>query len=74
ILDRVENAAERKAKTENFITKFAKYYTTAVVIVAQLPAFLTTLFVPSAALSDWVYRTLSFLVTSCPCALVVSIP
>lgn len=74
ILDLVENAGSRKAKTENFITKFAKYYTPAVVIVAVLLAFLPPLLVPSAALSDWVYRALIFLVISCPCALVVSIP
>ncbi|MBO3651728.1 MULTISPECIES: heavy metal translocating P-type ATPase [Bacillus] len=74
ILDLVENAAGRKAKTENFITKFAKYYTPVVVIVAVLLAFLPPLLVPSAALSDWVYRALIFLVISCPCALVVSIP
>ena len=72
ILDLVENAAEQKSKAENFITKFAKYYTPAVVAVALLLAV-----VPGAVTGDWstwVYRALSFLVVSCPCALVISIP
>ncbi|WFA04595.1 MULTISPECIES: heavy metal translocating P-type ATPase [Bacillus] len=74
ILDLVQNASARKAKTENFISKFAKYYTPFVVIVALLLAFVPPLIVPGALLSDWVYRALVFLVISCPCALVVSIP
>ncbi|MFT0801319.1 heavy metal translocating P-type ATPase [Bacillus swezeyi] len=74
ILDLVQNASSRKAKTENFITKFAKYYTPFVVIVALLLAFVPPVIVPGAILSDWVYRALVFLVISCPCALVVSIP
>lgn len=74
ILDLVQNASSRKARTENFITKFAKYYTPAVVIIAVLLAFVPPLVIPGAALSDWVYRALIFLVISCPCALVVSIP
>lgn len=74
ILDLVQNASSRKARTENFITKFAKYYTPAVVIIAVLLAFVPPLVLPGAALSDWVYRALIFLVISCPCALVVSIP
>ncbi|MEW4971137.1 heavy metal translocating P-type ATPase [Bacillus stercoris] len=74
ILDLVQNASSRKARTENFITKFAKYYTPAVVIIAVLLAFVPPLVVSGAALSDWVYRALIFLVISCPCALVVSIP
>ncbi|PLS09170.1 heavy metal translocating P-type ATPase [Bacillus halotolerans] len=74
ILDLVQNASSRKARTENFITKFAKYYTPAVVIIAALLAFVPPLFIPGALLSDWVYRALIFLVISCPCALVVSIP
>ncbi|MEX3911600.1 heavy metal translocating P-type ATPase [Bacillus paralicheniformis] len=74
ILDLVQNASSRKAKTENFITKFAKYYTPFVVIVALLLAFVPPLIISGAALSDWVYRALVFLVISCPCALVVSIP
>ncbi len=72
ILDLVENAASQKSKAENFITKFAKYYTPAVVIAAILLAI-----IPGAITSDWsswVYRALSFLVVSCPCALVISIP
>ncbi|WP_162103561.1 heavy metal translocating P-type ATPase [Bacillus sp. SKDU12] len=74
ILDLVQNASSRKARTENFITKFAKYYTPAVVIIAALLAFVPPLVLSDAALSDWVYRALIFLVISCPCALVVSIP
>lgn len=72
ILDLVENASSQKSKAENFITKFAKYYTPAVVIMALLLAI-----IPGAITSDWstwVYRALSFLVVSCPCALVISIP
>ena len=74
ILDLVENAAARKAPTEEFITKFARYYTPAVVGIAVLLACLPPLVVPGAAFSDWLYRALVFLVISCPCALVVSIP
>ncbi|MGE6630064.1 heavy metal translocating P-type ATPase [Bacillus sp. NPDC077027] len=74
ILDLVENASSRKAQTENFITKFAKYYTPVVVVFALLLAFVPPLVMPSAELSEWVYRALVFLVISCPCALVVSIP
>ncbi|WP_420977265.1 heavy metal translocating P-type ATPase [Bacillus vallismortis] len=74
ILDLVQNASSHKARTENFITKFAKYYTPAVVIIAALLAFVPPLVIPGALLSDWVYRALIFLVISCPCALVVSIP
>ncbi|MDE1455796.1 heavy metal translocating P-type ATPase, partial [Bacillus paralicheniformis] len=61
ILDLVQNASSRKAKTENFITKFAKYYTPFVVIVALLLAFVPPLIISGAALSDWVYRALVFL-------------
>ncbi|EME73164.1 heavy metal translocating P-type ATPase [Bacillus sonorensis] len=74
ILNLVQNAGSRKAKTENFITKFARYYTPFVVIIALLLAFVPPLVIPGASLSDWVYRALVFLVISCPCALVVSIP
>jgi Cd2+/Zn2+-exporting ATPase len=74
ILDLVQNAAGRKATTENFITKFARYYTPVVVTVAAALAFIPPLVVPGAAFSDWLYRALIFLVISCPCALVVSIP
>lgn len=72
ILELVENASEQKSKAENFITKFAKYYTPTVVIVAVLLAI-----IPGAVTKDWstwIYRALSFLVVSCPCALVISIP
>lgn len=72
ILDLVENATDKKSKTENFITKFAKYYTPAVVFCA-----LALLVIPGAVTGDWLvwtYRALSFLVVSCPCALVISIP
>lgn len=74
ILDLVENSSSKKAKTENFITKFARYYTPVVVIVAALMAVLPPLLVPGAAFDDWIYRALNFLVVSCPCALVISIP
>ncbi len=74
ILDLVQNASSRKAPTENFITKFARYYTPIVVIIAFLLAFLPPLLFTGATLADWTYRALVFLVISCPCALVVSIP
>ncbi|MGZ7440245.1 heavy metal translocating P-type ATPase [Paenibacillus sp. TH7-28] len=74
ILDLVENASSKKAPTENFITKFARYYTPFVVIVAALLAVLPPLIISGATFADWVYRALIFLVISCPCALVVSIP
>lgn len=74
ILDLVENASSKKAPTENFITKFARYYTPFVVIVAVLLAVLPPLLFSGETFSDWVYRALVFLVISCPCALVVSIP
>ena len=73
ILDLVENATSKKAETENFITRFAKYYTPGVVIAAALLAVLPPLFLQQP-FSVWVYRALSFLVISCPCALVISIP
>lgn len=72
ILDLVENAATRKAPTEDFITTFARYYTPVVVALAALIAFVPPIF--GGAFRDWVYRALIFLVISCPCALVVSIP
>ena len=74
ILDLVENASSKKAKSENFITKFARYYTPAVVITALLLAVIPPLVISGAVWSDWVYRALIFLVVSCPCALVISIP
>lgn len=74
ILNLVENASSRKANAENFITKFARYYTPAVVIAAVLIAVVPPLLMPGATFSEWIYRALSFLVVSCPCALVISIP
>ena len=74
ILDLVENASNKKSKSENFITKFAKYYTPIVVVIAVLLAFIPPLILKDASFSDWLYRALSFLVVSCPCALVISIP
>lgn len=74
ILDLVENASSKKAAAENFITKFARYYTPAVVIAAVLLALVPPLVIPGALFSDWIYRALQFLVVSCPCALVISIP
>lgn len=74
ILDLVEKAGERKAPTEQFITKFANYYTPIVVGAAVLIAILPPLFLPGAAFSQWIYRALVLLVISCPCALMVSIP
>ena len=73
ILDLVENAATKKAKTENFITTFARYYTPAVVLVAAALAILPPLLL-GEPLTDWISRALIFLVVSCPCALVISIP
>ncbi len=74
VLDLVENASSRKAKTEGFITKFARYYTPAVVIVALLLALSPPLFIGLHTYPDWIYRALVFLVISCPCALVISVP
>ena len=74
ILDLVENASSKKSKSENFITKFAKYYTPVVVIIAVILAILPPLLISGQNFSDWIYRALSFLVVSCPCALVISIP
>lgn len=75
ILDLVENASSKKSKSENFITKFAKYYTPTVVIIAVLLAFIPPIILKDfSAFSVWLYRALSFLVVSCPCALVISIP
>ena len=73
ILDLVENATNKKAKTENFITKFSKYYTPIVVFLALIIAFIPPLITKTDIL-DWVYRALTFLVVSCPCALVISVP
>lgn len=74
ILDLVENASTKKSKTENFITKFSKYYTPVVVICAVLIAIVPPIIIPGADFNDWIYRGLVFLVISCPCALVLSIP
>ena len=73
ILDLVENAINKKAKTENFITKFSKYYTPIVVFLALMIAFIPPITTKTGML-DWVYRALTFLVVSCPCALVISVP
>ena len=72
ILELVENASSRKAKSENFITKFARWYTPCVVIVAVLLAVIPPIFVGEWA--EWIHRALIFLVVSCPCALVISVP
>ena len=74
ILDLVENSSSKKSKTENFITKFAKYYTPIVVITALIMAIFPPLLIPNTTFTDWIYRALIFLVVSCPCALIISIP
>ena len=79
ILDLVENASSQKAPTEKFITKFAKYYTPIIVFAALSLAFIPQIFIPAHPFpewlrSEWVYRALMFLVVSCPCALVISVP
>lgn len=74
ILEMVENAASKKADTEKFITKFAKVYTPIVVVLAILIAVIPSIFIKDALFSTWLYRALVFLVVSCPCALVVSVP
>ncbi len=74
ILDLVENAGAKKAPTEKFITKFARYYTPIVVFSALAMAILPPILMKDQSFNVWVYRALSFLVVSCPCALVVSIP
>ncbi len=73
ILELVENASSRKAQSEDFITKFARFYTPVVVISAALLAILPPL-LTGADWKDWMYRALTFLVISCPCALVISVP
>lgn len=74
ILDLVENASSKKSRSEQFITRFARYYTPIVVILAVLLALLPPFLIEGASFSEWTYRALSFLVVSCPCALVISIP
>lgn len=74
ILDLVENASSKKSSSEQFIAKFARYYTPVVVIIAVFLAIIPPLVIDGATFSDWIYRALAFLVVSCPCALVISIP
>lgn len=74
ILDLVENASSKKAVVENFITRFARYYTPIVVFLAVAIAVFPPLLIKEALWSDWFYRALTFLVISCPCALVISVP
>lgn len=74
ILELVENAGNKKSKTEKFITKFARYYTPVVVFAAVAVAIIPPLLIKDAVFSEWFYRALIFLVVSCPCALVISIP
>jgi Cd2+/Zn2+-exporting ATPase len=74
ILDLVENASSKKAEAENFITRFAKVYTPIVVFSALFLAFIPPLIFPDHSFSQWIYRALTFLLVSCPCALVISIP
>ncbi len=74
ILDLVENASSQKADIENFITRFARYYTPAVVVIALILAIFPPLFVSGQSFHEWLYRAITFLVISCPCALVISIP
>ncbi|MBP2633041.1 MAG: cadmium-translocating P-type ATPase [Firmicutes bacterium] len=74
ILDLVQNASSKKATTEKFITKFARYYTPFVVLSAILLAGIPPLVIEGSTFSQWLYRALAFLVVSCPCALVISIP
>lgn len=78
ILELVENSSSRKSKSENFISKFAKYYTPAVcygaIALALIPPIVLLIMGKPAMWGDWIYRALTFLVISCPCALVISIP
>lgn len=74
ILEAVETAASKKSASEKFITKFAKYYTPVVLVCALLLATIPPLVIKGAVLTDYIYRALSFLVVSCPCALVISVP
>ena len=74
ILELVENASSRKSKSEKFITKFARVYTPIVVIIAVILAIVPPLLIKDATFSQWIYKSLAFLVVSCPCALVISVP
>ena len=74
ILEMVENSLSRKAQSERFITRFARFYTPVVVALAALISVVPPLLVSGQEFSDWIYRALVFLVISCPCALVISVP
>jgi len=74
ILELVENASSKKSRQESFITRFAAYYTPVVVILAVLLAVVPPLIIADAGFTEWIYRALNFLVVSCPCALVISVP
>lgn len=74
VLDLVENSSSRKAKVEKFITKFAHYYTPIVVLLAVLLAVIPPLVISGETFQEWIYRAMIFLVISCPCALVISVP
>lgn len=74
ILDLVENASARKSNSEKFITRFSRYYTPIVVSLALILAIIPPLLIKESTFSEWIHRALSFLVVSCPCALVISIP
>ena len=74
ILDLVENASSKKSRSENFISKFARYYTPIVVGLAAFIGLIVPIFLPGHPFAEWIYRALSFLVCSCPCALVISVP
>lgn len=74
ILDLVQNASSKKAEAENFITKFARYYTPIVTFMALALMVFPPMFIEGATYSEWIYKGLSFLVVSCPCALVISVP
>ncbi|MGJ3254261.1 MAG: heavy metal translocating P-type ATPase [Elainellaceae cyanobacterium] len=74
ILNLVENASSKKAETEKFITRFARYYTPVVVALSLAVALIPPLFIPNATQAEWTYRALVLLVVSCPCGLVISIP
>ena len=74
ILDLVENATSKKSAQENFISKFAKYYTPIVVIISLIIAFVLPFIIKDISFTTWIYRACSFLVVSCPCALVISVP
>ncbi|GLI20015.1 zinc-transporting ATPase [Tepidanaerobacter syntrophicus] len=74
ILELVQNASSRKAKTEQIITKFARYYTPLVVLAAAAIALIPPVIIPGESFSKWIYRALTMLVISCPCALVISVP